>query len=80
MSLAPGLVYALFVASAINDCNEEQRVVLRAALKAPMDHYKRTGRPQLTVETIYNVLGESWAPSGEYREMINDLISGMEEE
>jgi hypothetical protein len=82
-AVAGYLALTLFVGAAIADARPHQRAKLRAQLPAHTGRLRqcRTGEEAASVvrdilAATQSIMGATWAPTGEWLEMINSLTKG----
>lgn len=69
--------FVIFVGAAYHDATEDQRQKLNDKLPPLLDIYKETGREALVRIAIRDILGQQWAPSGDYKKQIDELRGGQ---
>lgn len=72
-TIVDGLKLTLYVGAASADATKEQRADIRAMLTPALDYYESTGDETLVRLVIQNVMGDGWAPTGQWATFIEAL-------
>jgi hypothetical protein len=74
--LGGSMAFLLFIGAACADATPEQSAQLRERVKPLLGTYRTDGNPRPVLETVLEVMGPDWQPTGEWRAWIDKMLKG----